>query len=774
MPTVNESIRALLQGDTLPAKLAELRTPMLEVIDELARELLTSHQDPSETALRQRLLSDGSQTVAIMGQRGSGKSTLLAAVTAELLREARHLVVPIMRPDQFGEPDSVITTFLSELWDLVSSPDHRRSPEESDTAEVARDAEAVKLLADVARASAVARTTTSALEHGTESPIDFADDFLTVSRSGVRLNHQLRQLALHLCKPADESGESRLVIVPIDDPDLSRHSIIGILTDLQILSAVPGIVPLTCFSPDDLNAAWVAERHNLLPEASEGHLRFLLARQMEKAFPYRFRFEIEPIAPSQRPVFTPIAGTGTLQEKLATLRGEVERVSDCIWAVDEAFSLDQQLFGLRNALPDNARTLVQVWETLDALGATNEDTTAELLHLTLRRLFNLIGEPVAVRLGVPSSSMVQVGPPIADGVNRRALHFEFTRIDFLPSTDAEEAELTEPSLVAVSLRKLREVRAAHPRESGTRRSEYSAGDYLKPEEITAILALQEIGYGSGLFDITGHRLYYSTDDWRFLQKVQLANQATDDVFLLLPDATTLSEILRSAALWNELVDLSAEMTPLQIFATGIEAACLTVRREEKLTAQGDYGKAFERAAALYKECLSRQGSTAQAFVQWFERDLPLQWHSALLSGERIRSLVVKHREFSAYPARRDYREKIDTALFEKRLRFLLDGLENSDPEGEGSRHSWVAGYFELASALNVDQLERLSRIYPRWQRDSAGVRAGAATVGSLERRPSSRVRAAPYATPEGTELVSAAIAALRRARRVAHAESKHA
>jgi energy-coupling factor transporter ATP-binding protein EcfA2 len=772
MPTVNESIRALLQGDALPEKLAELRTPMLGVIDQLARELLTFHQDPAEAAVRQRLLSDGSQTVAIMGQRGSGKSTLLAAVTAELLREGRHLIVPIMRPDQFGEPDSVITTFLSELWDLVSS-NEQQSSEELGTAKVARDAEAVKLLADVARASAVARTTTSALEHGTESPIDFADDFLTVSRSGVRLTHQLRELALHLCNPAERSEESRLIIVPIDDPDLSRHSIISILTDLQILSAVPGIVPLTCFSPDDLNAAWVAERHRLLPEASDDHLRFLLARQMEKAFPYRFRFEIEPIAPSQRPVFTPIAGTGTLQNKLTVLRDEVEKVSQCIWAIDESFSLDRQVFGVRSALPDNARTLVQVWETLDALCPNHEDTTAELLHLTLRRLFSLIGEPVAVRLGLPSSSVVQLGPPIADDASRRALRFDFSGIDFVPSTNAEEAELTEPSLLAVSLRKLSEVRAAYPRESGKRRSEYASEDYLKAEEATAILALQEIGHGSGLFDMTGYRLYFSTDDWRFLQKVQLANQATDDVFLLLPDATTLSEILRSGALWNDLVDLSAELTPIQLFATGIEAACLTVLRDEDLTAQDDYGNAFRRAASIYEECLPRHGSTARAFVQWFERDLPLQWHSGLLSGEQIRSFAAKHKELSAHPARRDYKERIDTTLFETRLRYLLDGLENADPEDEASRHSWVAGYFELASALNSEQLERLSRVYSRWQRDSAGVRAGAATVGSLERKPSTRVRAAPYATPEATELVSTAIAALRRARRAAHAESKH-
>ncbi len=768
MPTLNESIRALLRGDQLPTKLVELRDPMLEVIEELACEVAGSTVDPSEASLRQRLLSDGSQTVAIMGQRGSGKSTLLAAVTAELLRQGRHLVVPIMRPDQFGETDSVITTFLSELWDLVS--EQPPASQGRSEARLARDPDAVKLLADVARGSALARTPTSALEHGTDGPIDFADDFLTVSRSGVRLTHQLRALATHLCRPLSTDADPRVIVIPIDDPDLSRHSVIDILTDLQILSAVPGLVPLTCFSPEDLNAAWIAERQRFLPDASERHIRFLLSRQMEKAFPYRFRFEIEPIAPSQRSAFIPIAGTGTMREKLAGLRSRVESITGGFWAIDEALSLDRPVFGLRNALPDNARTLVQLWETLDALESSPSELETELLHLTLRRLLSVMAEPVAVRLGLSSSSLIGVGPPLTDDGSRRALHFETGVLRILPSTSSEHAELTEPALLTFDLRKLAEVRMAIPPTGSSRPSEFSPEDYLSPEEVSATLALQEIGFGSGLFEASGTRLYFGTDDWRFLQRFQLANQATDSIFLLLPDATTLSEILRGGALWNELVDLTAAVDPISLFATGIEAACLTIEPEGELSLREDYEISFERAVELYGRCLARRGSTPRAFVQWFERDLPLQWHSALLGADRIRSLAARHREVISQPARASYPERIDTSLFDKRLGILLDALEGPGAGEDVSPHSWIAGYFELASAFGSKHLERLSHLYPSWQRDSAGVRAGAGALGTVERRSPSTLKASPYLTPEGTELLNAASTALRRARRATRTE----
>jgi energy-coupling factor transporter ATP-binding protein EcfA2 len=763
MSGLNEATRALLRGEALPAKLEELRGPLLEVIGELAEELTDPIEDSTEAELRERLLGDRSQTVAIMGERGSGKSTLLAAVTAEMLREKRHLVLPIMRPDHFGEPDSVIATFLSQLWEIIS--DEVESGSESSVSR-----EAVKLLADVSRGSAMARTTRAALEHGTESPADFADDFVAVSRSGVRLTSQLRQLASCLCSPACESNEARLIIVPIDDPDLARHDIIQILTDLQILSAIPGIVPLTCFSPADLNGAWLNARQRNLPEASERHLRFLLARQMEKVFPYRFRFEIEPIAPSQRSEFVPIAESVSLREKLATLRREVERVSQAIWPFDASVSHGRPEFGLRNALPDNARTLVQLWETLDAIDI-DEEAGFEQIHLTIRRMLIVLTERLTARLGTPASSLVQIGPPLEEASHVRDLQIDFSGLNFFPSAISATQDVAGESLAVLRLHPIHELRAAE--DQGQSPPKYKPEDYLSSEETAALLVVQEIALGSGLFEVRGSNVYLGPQDWRFLQEVELANQVTDNYFVLLPDATTLSEMYRAASLWNRLGDMAPQMSTEAMLATAIEAACLTVELDRDLELCEDYDAAFERACEVYLSSLGRGGSTSFAFVQWFERDLPFQWHSALFGGERIRSMAARHHELREQQPRQEYPHRVDATLFEGRLRYLLESLEGAEVSEDESRHSWIAGYFELASVFGFERLDQLSTLCPRWQRDSAGVRAGAATVGILQRSPSSGWRGAPYPTPEGTELQAAGIAALKRARRLARANMSH-
>jgi hypothetical protein len=98
---------------------------------------------------------------------------------------------------------------------------------------------------------------------------------------------------------------------------------------------------------------------------------------------------------------------------------------------------------------------------------------------------------------------------------------------------------------------------------------------------------------------------------------------------------------------------------------------------------------------------------------------------------------------------------------------LLDALEAPD-ESDISHHSWPAGYFDLASAVGSEHLDRLSRLYSRWQRDSTGVHAGSAMVGALTKL-RSKAMLAPYETPEGTQMVAAGIAALRQARTQARA-----
>jgi hypothetical protein len=761
---LSDPLNALRDGRDLPATLEELRRPLLTAIDEIGEGLTQWNSAAEAGSSSLQLLPDSWQTLAIMGERGSGKSTLLASVSSELERRGQHLVVQTMRPEHFGDTDSVITTFLADLWDLLTLQ-ARDDAENGSSATIESAGEnALNLLADAQRAFAVSRTTTAALEQGTDSPTDFAEDFVTVSLSGVRLARQLLALATEICLRPGNADGPRLIIVPIDDPDLAHQSIVDILSDVQILGSVPGIVPLTCFSPSDLRDAWLAARRRMSPDTDDDRMTFLLHRHLEKLFPYRCRFEIEPIGPPQRAAFAPIGRLDPLHKKLADLRTNVEKVSGTTWAGDDAITSDNPALDLPSPLPDNARTLVQLWETLDVVKPEPDPT---MLHLALRRMLDILTEGVEARIGSSMPNLIEIGPALPESPYKRSINTDLSRVRIVVSSvDSTAPDTTgEPAIASIRLRRVHRVRGAIATGGS---SDLKPEDFLPGEIVSAMLALQEIEFGSGLFEPGGPRLCLDNSDWAFLQIVEIANQATDNQFLMLPEATTLSEVLRSVELWNRLGDLSGSLAPETTLATAVEAACLTVERETELKAMDDYAQAFDHAAAVYKSCINGKSNTQASFARWFENDLPLQWHSAFLSGERIRNLASSHRELRAAGERSAGAEQTSadsrsTSGLEHRLNVLLDALDTPD---DPTQFSWVAGYFELASSVNSDHLDRLSRLYPAWQRDSAGVRAGAATFGSVTRT-GANIGVAPFPTPEGTELLAAGKAALRRARAAA-------
>jgi hypothetical protein len=556
-----------------------------------------------------------------------------------------------------------------------------------------------------------------------------------------------------------------LIIVPIDDPDLAHGSVVDMLNAIQILGSVPGIVPLTCFSPGDLNGAWITARRKMDSTLSDERLWFLLARHLEKVFPYRCRFEIEAIAPHERTQFVPIGGKGTLQRKLKTLRAEAEKISAAAWPIDEALCQDSQRHNLPNPLPDNARTLVQLWEALDALEAAPEESKEQLLHLTLKRATHILGEQLAAQLGKTISQMVHIGPPPVDGEAKRLMTCELEVSNLFVSAEGSGPSMPEElSIAEISLRPLYRVRIAPSSDSASRSSD-SEPNALDAAGTSAVLAIQEIALGSGLYDIMGTTVYLGRDEWRFLQTVWLANQPTDNAFLLLPNATTLSELHRCIGLWNTLTDLSKGMPTQELLATTVHAACLIRDPEAPLEPRADYAEEFDRACEAYLKCRAEKSYTSGAFVRWFEEELPMQWHSALISRGQIRRFTDRHRELRSESIEGDRHEQGQrqvASFFDTRINLLLDALEAQD-DTDISQHSWPAGYFELASAFGSQHLPRLSHLYTRWQRDLTGVHAGSATIGAIAEVGSKAVLA-PYETPEGTQLVAAGIAALQRER----------
>lgn len=757
MPSRNASSRQRAARSALPIRLEELRLTLLATIDEFSQETAVSYGTGEGPVKPDYLPVDASHTLAIMGERGSGKSTLLAATCRRLVDDRRHIVLPMIRPELFSETDTVITVFLAELWELLAEPTPQ-SPLSPD--DYAHSAETLRALSAASEAFAISRTRMATLEQASDSPMTFADEVLTVTRSGVTLLKTLRQLARVLCL-GDGSQPPRLVVAPIDDPDLSRRGVTEILADLQMLGSIPGLVPITGFSRTDISDYWLAERRSQLPHVTEEHLFFGLSRQLDKIFPYRCRFEIEPVPEDARWAFAPLGQAATLGERLSALCEAVSVTTESSWSLADTLASSVDDSSLPSALPDNPRTLVQLWDVL-APAAGSEAVSAHL-YLTLRRVVDILAEPLAVRLSMTTRDLAVFGlSPGADKLRTLSLANSELQLSIAARGDYH-ASRQDGAVASIELRRLARVRVTRPRSTPQAQAEE-----LAPREIACLLTLQDIAYGSGLFEVTSAPDQITFGDWQFLQRVTMTGQSTDNLFLTLPAATTFTEVRWAERQWNTMVDIAPELNTVQVLARSLRVACAGVTGEEvDASGSDDYELAFAEACRLFQR-RRHTNHRADAFREWFEFLLPMHWHTGFFSAEKVRTFASRHAKVcdGRAPSALESSTNRLRELFDVRLRNILDEIESeatSAARAEArAKYAWVAGYFALASERRSPHVDALSRLFGHWQRANVGARVGAAATGHLS-RPSSRRKMAPYATPEGTELLAAGVAALHRA-----------
>jgi hypothetical protein len=790
----NASSAAILRGASAPTQLQHLQEAMIYQIRSLRREISNAYRNDKFPHLQEHLFADSPTTLVIMGERGTGKSTLLVSLIAELMREGIDLVLPIMRPELFGDNDSVVSSFLASLWGRLSPPIAEGieasavgtlGTERADAGDIRVNTEILRLLAETARAQATSSTTLAALENATDGPVDFAQDSISVSRSRVRLSRQITRLTKELCLPGGGQSD-RLIIVPIDDPDLAPSHVRQILKDLRVLGSVPGIVPVACLCSGDLAAAWNNDAEARWGQVDARRAAHNFEQEILKIFPFRSRFILEPPTARQRLAFAPVTRTDSLAVKIRELRSAVETSQGVKWPVDEALTYAIPKFGIPNPLPDNPRSLLQLWESLDTL-TTSGTSVPWTTIITLRRMLDLLSERVRT-WSAPSrkSSLYEIGGEFTgdDGPDRQFRHEITISLDNFrlgisasgsfepesPDPARSHSPRTEP-LGNILLRPLHAVRASmiRPRTSpagaGSQiaRNEASELDDLPPSEIASLLAIQEVAHGSGAFRVYGDTLFLGQAEWRFLQKVTLGRLATDDIFVLMPEATTLAEILRAATLWNELVKHSKEtISTDQLLATAISAACAFAECETSLYRPVDYETALKSATRVYLQNRGLFNSTSSAFCDWYERDLPFQWHTAFFNGERIRAFSSRHHETVTGRAVSSETAMEPVVAFDARLKRIVDGIDEPHVAEE---RCWVSGYFDVAATLGSRWLSELGALDTRWRDRCTSLHAGTVTGGLISKGSGMR-RMAPYPTPKGQELLEAALDMLRRQRDV--------
>ena len=782
MPSWNSALTAVLRGEAPPRQLQAMKDSMLGLLDQLRDDVEACYRQGETTDLSLQIMGDTPVTLAVIGERGYGKSTLLVSVCAALLRQGQDLVLPISRPDLFAESDTVMSSFLASLWTAVA---RRAGPTQSprDTMPPQTETELLRLIAETARTQATSQAPIGALEHGTDSAVDFAEDSMTVSRSSARMASQLRHLAERLCLP-DDGRPPRLVILPIDDPDLEPSRTSHILRDLRVLGSVPGVVPIVCFSETDLTTAWISERRSRGLELPRERLTYLYEREMQKIFPYHSRFEIRPQSASQRVTFAPVARAVTMGEQLRVFAALIDTTFGVTSHLAEALASTTQAYELPNPLPSNPRSLVQMWEVLNVRDVRPDEARATL-SVALRRILDLVSEPLRWKLmaetGQEKLYDLELTDPQEEGDRRIRVNLDAmerlrvfigstTTFDTSPrlrSIRGTSRGLSEAQAV-IQVRPISRVRASIVDNE----SNSDAGmRYLKAGEVASLFAIQQIVYGTGAFEIdaSSPRLFLGLDEWVWLQHITLGGLATDDIFILMPEATTLAETQQTCDHWNSLVDVASDVFASEYILTAAVTRACDFLVHDRSTVPTTYWEAFERACALYDGTAqpARAGDvTERSFRVWFERDILFQWHSALLGGEQARRLCERHRAVVGSKDTEDSSIRAAVDPFDRRLKRIIDSIVD---DATADEHCWIAGYFDVASMLKSSYVDSLGKLHWRWQERLASIRTVAAATGDLVLSTSGTRKLAPYPSPEGQQLMTSAREALERFERAARA-----
>lgn len=732
-----------------PVRLAAHKEAIKDRLEELRGELPRRLQ-PTDPLREQYSLVDSASSITILGERGSGKTTLLYSVCRDLIDREQDLVLPPMQPELFSPSESVISAFLAGLWTLYIGTEEHGDPKEIDS-------QLARLLTNCARSFAASRTTEEALAHASDSTIDFAEDAVAISRSGARLPHQLRTLARRLCVDPDKGP--RLMVVPVDDPDMSPLAVRAILRDVRILGSIPGVVPIAAFCEEDLSTEWMNEREiKTTSELTDATRRF--ERQAEKLFPYRSRFEIQPFAAASRINFSPIGETEPLREKLSALRRALE-TDEHVWPIDEVLGEVRTRYGIPNPLPGNARTLVQVWRSLDQVDSVGDGNSRELLIRVASNLLTLLSAPLRTSLGLPVNSRFYEIQSAGEGdeSGKFDVHVEHDTVALYatPETTLYGSD-GNTGAGSIQLRKIGRIAAVKATDSGTetRLPAYS------PAATSALLAFNEVAFSSGLFNVRNDLARIGQSDWIRAQEVSLAGLATDDWFLTLSDAFTLSETIQAADDWNRLAALADDgASPRELLTAALCASFVATGAVSSLDENSTYEEIFEQATTYYSSHRERSDRISKRFCAWYEFELPMQWHSAFFGASTLRRCCSEYRRVAEQAIRRDTGDhwRSPRTYVDTRFAKILDVITDDADKGE---HCWLAGYFELASAIESTKLDKLLELSPFWRERTAAQHAGSRLAGKAFSRVKGKHRLAPYSTPEGSELFIRARSMLRK------------
>lgn len=264
---------------------------------------------------------EAANTIALLGERGVGKTTLLYYICAQLRAKKIDIVLPIVRPDRFGERDTLSGAVLAALQKTLETErqdvlDQTRSSGTGASVEYFSN-----WLDRVRRQEAlVQRGFGERLPGHQLSSAEFATEAVQVNTAGTvfagNWSFCVDWLLNYLDSKRDRGTHDRppLLIIPIDDADLKPSILPDLFADLRRLTTHPGVVVLFSGSEAAIENEMIADFHDvkhlgtLLDEGFIDRSNLLedVHRFLEKALPSHLRVELPHLSEEERLAFTPI------------------------------------------------------------------------------------------------------------------------------------------------------------------------------------------------------------------------------------------------------------------------------------------------------------------------------------------------------------------------------------------------------------------------------------------------------------------------------------
>lgn len=240
-----------------------------------------SREGDLSAAYTTRLVEDPS-IVCVAGERGSGKTTVLAAAAAKLARDG-HIVIPPVRPEYFPPSGSLIPMAVAHLQTTV------RSDWLGEDSDVDPDT-SLKLFRAVDRTLRQANLFSYGNPESSSLRADeqAADRSLAVSADSDFLDNWQRVTAdvRKVAGRRSRSSKKPLIVLPVDDPDLTPGTLSEILLDLRLLTSVDGVVGITCLDLSEvrsvLSDAYASSYHSPPDQLLAARV---VQAQIAKAFP---------------------------------------------------------------------------------------------------------------------------------------------------------------------------------------------------------------------------------------------------------------------------------------------------------------------------------------------------------------------------------------------------------------------------------------------------------------------------------------------------------